>query len=506
MDGACGGKCYTARPEFTAPFSDIDPTPMTSQTPTLLRELPYIEDTSRLFAPLAGQPWAVFLDSSDRGSKQARYDLVTCDPMATLVTRNGQTRITRADGSVVVSDDEPMGLLQALLRQYRMDSHESLPFRGGALGYFSYDLARSLERLPVVARDQDQVPEMAIGIYDWALVVDHQEQRSWLVGCGFDSHTVTQWPMLVERFCRPPVMVEPVPFRVTGAVESNMSRQQYADAFREIKRYIQEGDCYQVNLAQRFSVATEGDPWQAYQQLRRLNPAPFSAYLNTPAARLLCSSPERFLAIRDGLAETRPIKGTLPRGTTTQEDRALKRRLLASEKDRAENLMIVDLLRNDLGKNSALGSVEVGELFGLESYATVHHLVSTISSRLAANRDALDLLRGCFPGGSITGTPKLRAMEIIEQLEPDRRGVYCGSIGYIGFDGNMDSNIAIRTIVHIDGRMRFWAGGGLVADSVLDSEYQETFHKANAMLRLLQPEYSPPGSIRGGHVPDLKTG
>lgn len=479
---------------------------MTSQTPTLLRELPYIEDTSRLFAPLAGQPWAVFLDSNDQGSEQARYDLVTCDPMATLVTRNGQTRITRADGSVVVSDDEPMGLLQALLRQHRMDSHESLPFRGGALGYFSYDLARSLERLPVVARDQDQLPEMAIGIYDWALVVDHQEQRSWLVGCGFDPRSVAQWPSLVERFSRPPVTVEPVPFRVTGTIESNMSRQQYANAFHQVQSYILEGDCYQVNLAQRFSVATEGDPWLAYKQLRRLNPAPFSAYLNTPAAQILCSSPERFLLVRDGLVETRPIKGTVPRGSDLKDDRMLRQRLQQSSKDRAENLMIVDLLRNDLSKSSALGSVEVDRLFELESYATVHHLVSTISSRLATNRDALDLLCGCFPGGSITGTPKLRAMEIIEQLEPDRRGVYCGAIGYIGFDGNMDSNIAIRTMVHIDGRMRFWAGGGVVADSVLDNEYQETFHKANAMLRLLQPEYSPPGSTRGGHVPDLKNG
>jgi para-aminobenzoate synthetase component 1 len=477
-----------------------------TQSPPPMRELPYFHDTSRLFEPLAGRPWAVFLDSGAERMKQGRYDLIACDPMLTLVTRNGRTEISAADGAVTLSREDPLRLLQSLLRQYRIDSRDALPFSGGALGYFSYDLGRSLERLPVIAQDQDRLPEMAIGLYDWALVVDHQERRSRLVGCGFDPRTAARWSHLSERFTTQPAATQRVPFRVTGAVESNMTRQRYADAFHRVQRYIRAGDCYQVNLAQRFSVTTRGDPWLAYRQLRQLNPAPFSAYLNTPAAQLLCSSPERFLRVREGAVETRPIKGTVARGANPSDDRELRQGLRRSSKDRAENLMIVDLLRNDLSKNSALGSVEVRELFALESYATVHHLVSTINSRLAEGRDALDLLRGCFPGGSITGAPKRRAMEIIEQLEPDRRGAYCGSIGYIGFDGNMDSNIAIRTMVHIDGRMRFWAGGGLVADSVLDTEYQETFHKAKAMLQLLQAEYSPPGSASGGAVPDLKTG
>jgi len=477
-----------------------------AQSPPLMRELPYIKDSSRLFDRIAGQPWAVFLDSGDRRINPGRYDLIAGDPMITLVTRQGQTEISAVDGAVTISHEEPLRLLQSMLRQYQVESPGSLPFCGGALGYFSYDLGRSLEQLPAVAQDTDQLPEMAVGLYDWALVVDHQKRRSWLVGCGFDPRTTTRWPDLVELFSGLPVTGQPIPFRVTGTIESNMSRQKYADAFRQVQRYILEGDCYQVNLAQRFSVTTEGDPWLAYKQLRGLNPAPFSAYLNTPAVQVLCSSPERFLAVTDGVVETRPIKGTVPRGGGPAEDRMQQQRLLQSSKDRAENLMIVDLLRNDLSKTSALGSVEVKRLFGLESYATVHHLVSIISSRLAVDRDALDLLWGCFPGGSITGTPKRRAMEIIEQLEPDRRGIYCGSIGYIGYDGNMDSNIAIRTIVHIDGRMRFWAGGGLVADSVLETEYQETFHKAKAILRLLQPDYVPPGSTRGGDVPDLNTG
>ncbi len=477
-----------------------------SQSIPLLQELPYLSDTSRLFAPIAGEPWSILLDSGDRIGNQARYDLIVENPMLSLVTRNGQTEVIAADGARTTTNEDPLRLLQSLLKRYPAEQAGPLPFYGGALGYFSYDLGRLLERLPVKARDRESLPEMAIGIYDWAVVVDHLEQRSWLAGSGFDPRTRLQWTQLEERFSRPRTHTKTAPFKVTGTLSSNMTRQQYADAFRQVQRYILEGDCYQVNLAQGFSVTTEGDPWQAYQQLRRLNPAPFSAYLNTPAVQVLCSSPERFLKVRNGLVETRPIKGTVPRGADPGEDLLLRKRLQESSKDRAENLMIVDLLRNDLSKSSALGSVEVSQLFGLESYATVHHLVSVINSRLASNRDTLDLLRGCFPGGSITGTPKLRAMEIIEQLEPERRGVYCGSIGYIGFDGQMDTNIAIRTLVHIDGRMRFWAGGGLVADSEMEAEYQETFHKAKAMLQLLQPDHSLPGRAQDAAFQDLING
>jgi para-aminobenzoate synthetase component 1 len=276
------------------------------------------------------------------------------------------------------------------------------------------------------------------------------------------------------------------PYRVLGEVCSNMTHAEYREAIARIKRYILDGDCYQVNFAQRFSVAAEGDPWQAYKGLRQLNAAPFAAYLNNPYCQVLSSSPERFLLVRDGRVETKPIKGTAPRGEDPVEDMMLAEMLKNSPKDQAENVMIVDLLRNDLGKVCVPGSVEVPELFKLESYARVHHLVSKVRGRLERAEDALSLLRACFPGGSITGAPKLRAMEIIEELEPHRRGIYCGSIGYIGFNGDMDSNIAIRTMVHAEGVTRLWAGGGIVADSDPEAEYRETYHKAAALLDLLQ--------------------
>jgi para-aminobenzoate synthetase component 1 len=222
-----------------------------------------------------------------------------------------------------------------------------------------------------------------------------------------------------------------------------------------------------------------------------MNAAPFSAYLNLPQAQILSSSPERFLKLQNGKVETKPIKGTRPKKAYPASDWHQIDELRNSRKDRAENLMIVDLLRNDLGKTCQLGSVKVPNLFSIESYATVHHLVSTITGLLSPGCHALDLLKSCFPGGSITGAPKIRAMEIIEELEPNRRGVYCGSIGYIGFDGNMDTNIAIRTLVHSGGSIRFWAGGGIVNDSVLEEEYQECFDKAHALLKLLTKMASP---------------
>ena len=449
----------------------------------LLTELPYYSDSARLFDAVVNRPWAVFLDSGQPATQQGRYDFISADPMAVLVTRGPMTEI-RLGRKSMLSPKDPFDVLRHYLGFQSLGIPE-VPFCGGAIGYFGYDLGRRLERLPTLAADDESLPEMAIGLYDWAVVVDHLEKKCWLAGQGRDPETLSQWHSLIARFSAPQ-SVSRVPFRVLGQVSSNMDRACYAAAYGKIKHYIREGDCYQVNLAQRFSVGTEGDPWLAYQALRTLNPAPFAAYFNTPHAQVLSASPERFLRVYKGTVETQPIKGTCSRDDDPVRDNQLAEGLCKSPKDRAENLMIVDLLRNDLSKSCALGSVKVPKLFEVQSFATVHHLVSTVTGELEQDRDALHLLRGCFPGGSITGAPKVRAMEIIEELEPHRRGVYCGAIGYIGFDGTMDTNIAIRTLVHSKGRMSFWAGGGIVADSSLEGEYQESFDKVAAMLRLLE--------------------
>ena len=457
---------------------------MSRRAPPLLAELPYRPDSATLFETVADSPWAVFLDSGHHHVTQSRYDIIAARPYVRLVARGNLTEI-HADG-VMLSREDPFSVLKRHLAIDAAAPTGGLPFCGGAIGYFGYDLARRIETLPVRARDRERIPDMAIGIYDWAVVVDHVERRTWLVGQGRDPETDLQWDALVERFSAPPQERSRTPFRVTSPVASNMTPQHYARAFDKVHDYIVAGDCYQVNLAQRFSAAAEGDPWLAYQALRVINPAPFSAYFSTPYAQILSTSPERFLKVEDGSVETRPIKGTRRRIGDARLDAQLAEELRASAKDRAENLMIVDLLRNDLSKSCAVGSVKVPRLFEVESYATVHHLVSTVTGQLAEGRDAIDLLRGCFPGGSITGAPKLRAMQIIEELEPHRRGVYCGAIGYVGFGGAMDLNIAIRTLVYSRGEIRCWAGGGIVADSNARDEYQETLDKAAALLKLLQ--------------------
>jgi len=445
--------------------------------------LPYFADSATLFSSIADLPWAVFLDSGYPASQQGRYDIIAAEPVCTLITQGDITTISTASETVTSSAD-PFALLKQQLQQFPHSAEAGdLPFNGGAIGYFGYDLARRLEKLPVIAAAAEHIADMAVAIYCWAVVIDHQQQTSVLVVQGGDPQ---QWQHLQNRFSQLPTAMPPSTFQVTSPVLANMDKAAYSAAFERIKYYLQEGDCYQVNLAQRFAAECSGNPWLAYLCLRELNAAPFSAYLNLPEVQVLSSSPERFLKLRAGLVETKPIKGTLPRKRDAREDQQQIQLLQNSPKDRAENLMIVDLLRNDLGKACTHGSVRVPKLFAVETYTTVHHLVSTVTGALAANQHAADLLKSCFPGGSITGAPKIRAMEVIEELEPHRRGVYCGAIGYIGFDGNMDTNIAIRTLVHSQGCIRFWAGGGIVNDSEVDAEYQECFDKAAAMLAVLK--------------------
>ena len=444
-------------------------------------EFPYQRDSAGLFEQFADRPWSVFLDSGKPESEQGRYDILTANPSKTLTTRGNITGIRNGE-ALALSREDPFSLLQQVLGAVT-GSLPGIPFCGGAIGYFGYDLARRLERLPSLAVDDSAIPEMAVAVYDWALVVDHERQCSWLV--GRDGALLQQRKSQLLRW-RAAGVRRLGSFRTSGPVLCNTTHPRHIRGIGRIQRYIHAGDCYQVNFARRFSVESRGDPWIAYRRLRQLNPAPFGAYLNTPGCQVLSSSPERFLLSREGLVETRPIKGTCPRGLNPTQDRRLSEALLASEKDRAENLMIVDLLRNDLGKVCVPGSIEVPELFRLESFIRVHHLVSTVRGRLAPDQTALTLLRACFPGGSITGAPKLRAMQIIEELEPNRRGVYCGAIGYIGFDGAMDTNIAIRTLQISNGMAHLWAGGGIVADSDPEQEYQETYHKASALLDLLQ--------------------
>lgn len=454
----------------------------------LKQNLPYQTNSADLFARIAHLPWAIWLDSGTSASTRGRYDIMTAYPFCTMVADTHQTTICE-NGNTQQTTQDPFAILKHQLARFAHTSFD-LPFEGGALGYFAYDLGHRIERYAQL-QPSCEIAEMQVGIYDWALVVDHELGQTCLISHLKHPQTEQQWPQLCALFQSDSDASarQFEPLQVTGKLTSNMTESEYAQAFQTIQQYIRAGDCYQVNLAQRFRVPVQGDAFSAYCQLRNLSSAPLMAYMNFSQPdrplQILSASPERFLRVQGRTVETRPIKGTRPRAEDLQQDAKNAEELQHSQKDQAENLMIVDLLRNDLGKVCETGSVQVTQLFALESFSNVHHLVSTVRGKLAAEMTAVDVLRACFPGGSITGAPKLRAMQIIESLEPDARGVYCGAIGYIGFDGNMDMNIPIRTAVYQNQCFDFWAGGGIVADSELAKEYKETWDKASAMLALI---------------------
>lgn len=448
--------------------------------PPVYHSLEYTpESLGDQFAVVAHQPWAMLLHSGFAAHSDNRFDIMVADPVATLTTRGEVTRIVR-NGQTTQSEADPLSLLHQALRESDLQANENddYPFQGGALGLFGYDLGRRFEKLPQLAQQDLTTPDMAVGLYDWALIADHHRQTLTLVTHG-DPAQRLRW--LDAQKPRPAA-----PFRLTSPWRSNMSRESYGEKFRQVQAWLHSGDCYQINLAQRFQASYSGDEWQAFSMLNRLNRAPFSAFIRLPESAVLSLSPERFLQIAQGEIETRPIKGTLPRLAEPEADRLQAEKLAQSPKDRAENLMIVDLLRNDIGRVAVPGTVKVPELFVVEPFPAVHHLVSTITGRLKPTLSACDLLRACFPGGSITGAPKVRAMAIIDELEPHRRNAWCGSIGYLSCCGRMDTSITIRTLTAENGQLYCTAGGGIVADSDEQAEYQETFDKVNRILPCLE--------------------
>jgi para-aminobenzoate synthetase component 1 len=449
-----------------------------------IQALPYQASSETLFAALRDLPDAVWLDSGAPYSIQGRFDIISACPDGIVETRGAISTIVDQHGSRT-SEQDPFLLAEQLLEPL-VDKTLSTdyPFVGGLIGYFSYDLGRRTIDIPATAKQITQLPDMRIGRFLWALVVDHQEQRSELV---FHPQCTDQLRELISFRLRALTSTENTDkFTLKQKFAATLSEPEYKEAIRAVKRYIVSGDCYQTNFTQHFSAQFSGDLWPAYLALRQAVGSPYSAFWQWRDQALLCVSPERSISIKDRQAETKPIKGTIKRGSDPEQDLQRAEQLMASAKDRAENLMIVDLLRNDLSRNSEPGSIRVPKLFELESFANVHHLVSTVTGVLAENSTPLDMLRDSFPGGSITGAPKKRAMEIIEQLEPVRRSVYCGSIGYISANQNMDSNIAIRTLIADGDTLHCWGGGGIVADSEESQEYQESIDKIKALLEALE--------------------
>ena len=475
------------------------PAPLFDMNAAVVEELPWSAHPENVFRRFASRPFSQFLDSSDCAAVSGRWSILVSDPFATLSLRAS-------------APTNPFTTLRARLSAFAVPATwreevgarlhaEPPPFLGGAMGMFGYELASCLESLPSMPRDRGR-KDMIVGLYDSLLAFDHRSGRVFSVSTGLREKDKTARARLCRRWAAcwrrrmadagsaengpHAALVSLVPHG-EDAWRSNFTRSGYEAAVARIIRYIRAGDIFQVNLARRFDLRLDGsvDPFAFYIRLRRISPAPFAAYLNLGRLAILSSSPERFLENRAGLIRSQPIKGTRPRGTTPLQDREHAAALLASAKDRAENVMIVDLLRNDISKVAQPHSVGVARLCALKRFAGVHHLVSTVTGHLRATHDSIDLLAGCFPGGSVTGAPKPRAMEIIAELEGVSRGAYCGAIGHIGFDGDMDSSIAIRTIAMSGTVASFHVGGGVVMDSDPAQEYEETVTKGRAMAEAL---------------------
>jgi len=482
-----------------------------SDSAPLVEELVPAPDPIEACARLADLPFVVLLDSATHPDQVGRHSFLTADP-ATVVRSKGALTQQLGGGRWTRVAADPVAHVGALLEPFAAEPVAGIPpFQGGVAGYVGYDWGAQLERVPRTRYDDLAIPDVMLGLYDWVIAWDHQAERAWVISTGIPEQgtarrerAARQLAFVKERLAdrrsgqgaqglpAPPdrrysaAPSYPVP-DVPG-LRSNFTRAGYLDAVARVIEYVYAGDLFQANLSQRLQAPLAGTPFELYRRLRQRNPAPFAAYLDFGDVVVASSSPERFLRVDEGgRVETRPIKGTRPRGVGPEHDAALALALAESDKDMAENVMIVDLLRNDLSRVCQPGTVRAPELFALEHYQTVHHLVSTVVGALAPQRDALDLLRAAFPGGSITGAPKVRAMQIIAELEPTQRAVYCGSIGYVSVTGALDTSIVIRTYLVVDRDVYFQVGGGIVADSDPAQEYRETLDKARGLIAALAP-------------------
>lgn len=456
------------------------------------RELVFAEvndiSPSQLFAVVANKPYSFFLDSAEGKYKNrlGRYSFLGWDPFLILKAKANQIQLIRGT-KIEQRKGEPFLALREILNRYQIrDIPQDLPpFLGGGVGYLGYDLCHFVEKVPSTAKDDLGLPDVYIAFYDSVFIIDHLYNKIFLSAISF-TKKIKSKEIFEERLEEATLCATRYPLNAKKEgnylLDSNFTKSQYLQAVQAAKKYIREGDIYQVNLSQRFHGKLTMAPEMLYQSLRGVNPAPFAGYLNFGQIKVLSSSPERFLKVKGREVQTRPIKGTRPRGDTEKKDKKLAEELLSSIKDRAELIMIVDLERNDLGRICEFGSVKVPELITLEAFPTVFHTVSTIEGRLRQGKDRIDLLKATFPGGSITGAPKIRSMEIIDELEPTTRGIYTGALGYFGFNNTMDLNIVIRTLLVKNEDFYFQVGGGIVADSDPEKEFQETLDKAKALI------------------------
>ena len=442
-------------------------------------KLDYYEDTSIVYDIIHDHDWPIYLCSNNKLFPDHKYDIITAQPKEKVFFYNDKTIIEK-NGDKNISNEEPIYVLKDLMKKYRNDNTD-LPFTGGAIGYISYDHGARYENISQKYNDFN-IPSFAFGLYDWAFITDHDLKQSFLIYHEKNSFIEN----IIDLLNSYPENQKKYFFKIKSKCKSNTSYSEYKKKFDKIKKYIEEGDCYQINFSQRFSAKYEGDCYSMFKELNKVYASPYTGFINFPFIKIMTFSPECFISQNKKNVSTKPIKGTRPISKNSIENKKIIDELLKSDKDKAENLMIVDLLRNDFGRNCEYGSVNVENLFDVETFSNVHHLVSTVNGTISNNSDIYSLLKGCFPGGSITGAPKIRAMQIIDELECSNRGIYCGSIGYISGNDKSNLNIAIRTIFADDNTLYFWGGGGIVYDSEVELEYKETLDKVRPLLDLFK--------------------
>lgn len=420
---------------------------------------------------------SVFLDSSKEDKNLSKFSFIGINPFCNFTYKNGKGYINGEE----IQEKDPFIALENLVNKYKINYDSSIPFIAGAIGYFSYDIGRTIEVLPSTAKKELEIPDAIFNFYNNIIIFDLQNKKTFISSLGMGEEIED----IEEKLKDYKEILEPNIVESNNKFISNFEKEDYEKEISKLREYIRSGDVYIANMTRQVWCYNKENSFSIYEKLRSINKAPFSVYMNFKDFQVISSSPERFLYVKDGIVHTRPIKGTRPRGKNSLEDMENRKALENSEKDKAELLMIVDLERNDLSKVCKPNSVKVTELFKIEEYATVFHLVSTIEGELEEGVSAVKCIRECFPGGSITGAPKIRAMEIIEELEKIRRNLYTGSIGYFDLRGNCDFNIVIRTIIKKDDKAYFGVGGGITWDSKEEDEWFETIDKGKALMKVL---------------------
>jgi anthranilate synthase component 1 len=442
------------------------------------------------FQKLGGGEWSFLLESVVGGERVGRYSFLGSQPFATFTAFGKNIRVESKDGVEEVTSPNPMEELARRIKTFQAPSIPGLPrFIGGAVGFAAYDAVRYYEPLPNAPPDDRNLPDLCFGFYDQMVVFDHVAKTATVVVLTENGTDAAERRIdeIVERLssveATPKLLMIDPKSDATLQWKSNFTKEGFEKAVVKSKEYIAAGDFFQIALSQRLEVESKATPFDVYRMLRVVNPSPFMVYFAAPAATLVASSPEIMVRVENGKITTRPLAGTRPRGKDDDEDKQLAAELLADPKERAEHVMLVDLGRNDVGRVAELGSVKIDDLMTVERYSHVMHITSNVSGMLRPDLHAIDALAACLPAGTVSGAPKVRAMQVIDELEPHRRGPYAGAIGYVDFTGNMDTCIGLRTMVAKDGKFYIQAGAGIVYDSVPESEYFETLNKAKGLLK-----------------------